>query len=83
MDKIIANVAILSESRPVINYILGGPFEDHYQSERQQKKLLRASTAKAKVNSIHAEGRHEETKPIDGPISFPQVKLEQNCRAPL
>ena len=25
------------------------------------------------MNVIHVEGRHEETKPIDGPISFPPV----------
>ena len=27
----------------------------------------------AKVNNIHKEGKHEETKPIDDPISFPLV----------
>ena len=25
------------------------------------------------MNAVHVEGRHEETKPIDGPISFPPV----------
>ena len=34
---------------------------------------MRAATIKARVNAIHAEGRHEENKPIDGPISFPHV----------
>ena len=63
------------ESRPAINYILGGPFDDQYQLKCQQKKFLRAATVKARVNAIHAEGRHEETKPIDGPISFPPVNL--------
>ena len=38
-----------------------------------KRKLLRATTVKAMVNSIHVEGRHEETKPIDGPISFPPI----------
>ena len=28
---------------------------------------------KARVNAIHVKGRHEETKLIDGPISFPPV----------
>ena len=32
---------------------------------------MKAATVKARVNSIHAEGRHKETKPINGPISFP------------
>ena len=61
------------ESRPAINYILGRPFDDHYQSKRQKKKFLRAATIKAKINAIHAEGRYEETKLIDDPISFPFV----------
>ena len=30
-------------------------------------------TVKARVNAIHTGGSHEETKPIDGPISFPLV----------
>ena len=34
---------------------------------------MRAAIVKAKVNAIHAEGGHEETKPIDGPISFPPI----------
>ena len=29
------------------------------------------------MNAIHAEGRHEETKPIEGPISFPPVNLNR------
>ena len=61
------------ESRPAIKYILGGQFDDQYQSKRQQRKLLRAATIKARVNIIHAEDRHEETKLIDGPISFPYI----------
>ena len=72
-DKIIAGETAPSESKPAINYILGGPSDDQYQSKRQQKKLLRAATVKARVNAIHAEGGHEETKLIDGPISFPHV----------
>ena len=34
---------------------------------------MRVATVKAKLNAIHAEGIHEETKPIDGPISFSPV----------
>ena len=34
---------------------------------------MRAATVKAQINAIHAEGRHEETKPIDDLISFPHV----------
>ena len=72
-DRITVSVTTPIESRPAINYILGSPSDDQYQSKRQQKKLLRAATIKARVKAIHMEGRHEETKPIDGPISFPLV----------
>ena len=76
-DRIRADVASPSESRPAKSYILRGPLDDQYQSKRQQKKLLRAATIKARVNAIHSEGKHEETKPIDGPISFPLVNLNR------
>ena len=32
---------------------------------------MRAATVKAKVNAIHTEGSHKETKTMDGLISFP------------
>ena len=60
--------AVPSESRPTINYILGGLSDDQYQSKRQKNKLLRAATVKARVNTIHTRGSHEETKSIDDPI---------------
>ena len=75
--KISAGAAASPESKPTINYILGDPFEDQYQSKRQQKKLLRIATVKARENTIHAEGIHEETKLIDDPISFPLVNLNK------
>ena len=34
---------------------------------------MRAAIGKARVNAIHKGGSHEETKPIDDPISFPPV----------
>ena len=37
--------------------------------------LVRVVTSR--VNAIHAEGRHEETKPIDNPISLPHVNLNR------
>ena len=72
-DKITTGAATLSESKPAINYILGGLFDDQYQSKRQQKKLLRVVTIKARVNAVHTRGSQEETKSIDGSISFPPV----------
>ena len=76
-DRITVDATVPSKSRPTIHYILGGSSNYQYQSKRQQKKILRAATVKAKVNSIHAEGKHEVTKPIDGLISFPPVNLNR------
>ena len=39
---------------------------------------MKAATVKARVNAIHAGGRHEETKTIDDPISFPHVNPNRN-----
>ena len=72
-DRVTARATIQLESRPTINYILGGPFDYQYQSKRQQKRLLRGTTVKFRVNAIHTKGVHEETKPIDDPIPFPSV----------
>ena len=73
VDRIKTGVAMLPEPRPTINYILGGPLDDWYQSKRQQKKLLRVATVKAEVNPIHTSSSQEEPKPIDDPISFPPI----------
>ena len=69
MNGVTVGATVPSESRPVINYILGCLSDDQYQSKHQQKKLLKAATIIAKVNAIHTE----ETKPIDGLIFFPPV----------
>ena len=78
---ITADVVAPSESRPTINYILGGPSEDQYQLKCQQKKLLREATIKATikapVSTIHKGGICEETKPIDDPVSFPPINLNR------
>ena len=59
--------------RPTINYILGGPVDDQYQSKHQKRRLLRAATARARVNTIHVPDSSRAIQPIDGPISFPLV----------
>ena len=78
-DRIAAGAVTLSDPRLVINYILGGPSDDQYQSKRQQKKILRVATIKVKVNDIHIEGNCEETRPIDGPISLPPINPMRLC----
>ena len=54
-DIITACAAVLLEPRLAINYILGGPSNDQYQSKCQQRKLLRVATVKARVNVIHTK----------------------------
>ena len=72
-DRITTGATAPSETISAINYILGGPSDDHYQSKYQQRKLLRVATVKALVNAIHTGGTREETKPIDDLISFPSI----------
>ena len=58
-DIITTGATTPSKSRPAINFILGGLFDDQYQSKSQQKKLLRAVTIKAWVNVVHTGGSQE------------------------
>ena len=46
-ERIAANVELLPEPRPTINYILSGLVDDQYQSKRQKRRLLRAAIARA------------------------------------
>ena len=72
-DRITAGAATPSESKPTINYIVGGPSDDQYQSKHKQKKLLRAAMVKARVYYINTGGISEETKLIDDLISLRPV----------
>ena len=76
-NKITTGVANPLETRPIINYMLGGSSDDQYQSKRQQRKLLRVTAVKGWVNAIDTGGSCEETKSIDCPISFPPVNLNR------
>ena len=56
VDRSTTRTATPFECSPTINYILGGPFDDQYQSKCKQKKLLRIATVKAWVNTVYAGG---------------------------
>ena len=73
VERVIAGVELPSEPRPAINYILGGPTDDQYQSKRQRRKMLRAATVRARVNTIKTPDSGTAIQPIDGPISFPPI----------
>ena len=74
IGKITTGAIAPLEPRAAINYILGGPLDDQYQSKHQQNKLLREATVKAQVNVVQTSDSQEDTKLIDGPISFSPVK---------
>ena len=71
--RIEASTKLPLEPRPTINYILGGPTDDQYQSKCQKKRLLHAATVRARVNAIHIPDSSRAIQPIDDPISFPSL----------
>ena len=72
-ERITVSSELPSKPRPTINYILGGPADDEYQSNRQRKKLPRAATVRARVNTISTPDNSRAIQSVDGPISFPPI----------
>ena len=72
-DRAIVAIEHLSESRPTINFVLGGSIDDQYQSKRHRRKMLRAASVRARVNTISTPESCTAVHPIDGPISFPPI----------
>ena len=62
-----------SEPRPTINFILGGPVDDGYQSKRQRRKMLRAASIRARINTINTRESSTTLQPINGLISIPPI----------
>ena len=73
IEILTVDAELLPEPRPTINYILGGPTDDQYQSKHQNKRLLYVATVQALINKIHAPDNSRAVKLIDGPISFPPI----------
>ena len=61
------------ETRPTINFILGGPTDSQYQSKKQQRRTLWTASVRARVNTIGNQGNALAAQPVDGPISFPPI----------
>ena len=72
-ERTVARSELSSEPRPTINYILGDPADYQYQSNHQRKKLLRAATIRARVNTISTSDNSEAIQLVDDPISFPPI----------
>ena len=71
--RAIIEIEYAPEPRPTINFILGGPADNHYQSKKQRRTMLRAASVRARVNIISTRGDVLTVLPVDGPISFPPI----------
>ena len=62
-----------SEPKPTINFILGGPIDDQYQSKRQRQKMLYAASIRVRINTINTPESSTTLQRIDGLVSFPPI----------
>ena len=72
-DRAISEIEHASRPRPTINFIPGGPADSQYQSKKQQRRMLRTASIRAKVNTINDRGDVPTVLPVDDPISFPPI----------
>ena len=73
-NTVMADTEHASGLRQAINFILGGPADSQYQSKKQRRKMLRAASVRARVNTVKAQEISTAVQPVDGPISFPPYK---------
>ena len=72
-DRVVVDTEHDSGPRPTINFILGGPAENQYQSKKQRRRMLRAASIKARVNTVSNQGEITAVLSVDGLISFPPI----------
>ena len=72
-DSAVAEIEHAPEPRPTINFILGGPADNQFQSKKQWRKMLRTALIRARINAISHQGSAPAAQPVDGPISFPPI----------
>ena len=72
-DRAVAEIEHAPEPRPTINFILGGPTVNQYQSKKQRRRTLWTASVRARVNIISNQGNTPAAQPVDGPISFPPI----------
>ena len=72
-DRAIAEIEHAPEPRLTINFILGGPADNQYQSKKQRRRMLWAASVRTRVNTISNRGDVPAVLPVDGPISFPLI----------
>ena len=67
IGRLVAEIEPAPEPRSTINFILGGPIDNQYQSNKQRRRLLRTASVKARVNAISDRGEAPSARPVDGP----------------
>ena len=72
-DRAVADIEHASGPRPTINFILGGPADSQCQSKKQWRRMLRAASVRASVNTVSNRGDITAILPMDDPISFPPI----------
>ena len=72
-DRAAVDIEHASEPRPTINFILGEPADNQYQTKKQRRRMLRAASVRATVNTIRDRGDISPVLPVDGHISFSPI----------
>ena len=72
-DRVIVYNEHASGPCPAIKFILGGPVDSQYHSKKQRRKMLRAASVRARVNTVSARENITTVQLVDGPISFPPI----------
>ena len=72
-DRAVAEFEHAPEPRPTINFILGGPTNNQYQSKKQRRRMLRTASIRARVNTISNHGDAPTVLQVDDSISFPPI----------
>ena len=72
-DRAVADIEHASEPRSTINFILGGPTDIQYQSKKHRRRMLRAASVRARVNTVSDQGDVTTVLPVDCPIFFSPI----------
>ena len=72
-DRPVADTEHASGPRLTINFILGGLADGQYQSKKQWRRMIQATSIKARVNTVSDRGDITVVLPVDDPISFPLI----------
>ena len=72
-DRAVAEIEHAPEPRPTINFILGGPTDNQFQSKKQRRRMLQTASVRARINAISHQGSAPAAQPVDDPISFPPI----------